>query len=792
MKKGMSVGRVGRLLTAAVFLAGTLSMAALGADQESAYQVSVSDKFKVGSFDDISADGADIVVLYTNDIHGAISNHEDFSGSSTSLGFAAVAGVKDMAQEFASVLLVDVGDADQGSVVTTESNGLDVQNLMRDIGYDLYTPGNHNFDYGMDEFLAYAEDIGRFLSCNFIDNRSGQSVLDAYRVVNCEADGKPFRIGFIGITTPETIAKSTPTFFQDGSGNYIYGFSAATDEDLYRSVQEAANSCRADGADMVIALSHLGDYGVIQEWSSLAVAEHTNGIDVFLDGHAESVLPGMFTQNMDGEDVLITSTGSELERIGALMINIDDDGNVTVTSNLVDKITDADKETNGYKVIEQSIADIESKYEYLFDVEGQTKFKLAINDANGNRIVRNHETNLGDLITDAYRDFFGADIGIMNGGSIRADIDAGDIRYTDLLSVMPWNSEVTLVEMKGQTILNMLEMGAHAYPNESGGFIQCSGMEYTIDASVPSSVVINRENEFVSVDGEYRVKDVTVGGEPLDPDKTYTVSINRYYSQEYGDGMTMFRDSTMVKDTDESGQPYYDHDVFTAYLQNYPDSVVPDEYANPDGQGRLKIVEGGSQAAAAAGEEVIETEEETEEQMLLDPINPEYDFKTFCWGDSEEDVRAVEGDDIFDTDKAAGYDAYYIAYDTTVVEVPVYLVYIFSDDGLMQVRYLFKQRHSDKTKYINDFKKIEKEITKKYGEPVRSGENWDTERHEEFYADDLGKALTYGYLTYDTSYDLPRTTIDLTMDADNYEISTYLIYQSKELTPEEQDFSDEF
>ena len=446
------------------------------------------------------------------------------------------------------------------------------------------------------------------------------------------------------------------------------------------------------------------------------------------------------------------------------MINFDE-GIVSVTSNLVDKITDEDKQTEGYTVIEDSINDIEAKYEYLFDVKGHTNFKLAINDGNGNRIVRTRETNLGDLITDAYRDFFGADIGIMNGGSIRADINAGDIRYTDLLSVMPWNSEVTLVEMKGQTILDMLEMGAHAYPGESGGFIQCSGMEYTIDASVPSSVVINRDNEFVSVDGEYRVKNVTVGGEPLDLDKVYTVSINRYYSQEYGDGMTMFRDAEMVKDYDENGEPYYDHDVFTAYLENYEDNIVPDDYSNPGGQGRLTIVEG---AAADGGEEEeAATEAETQEQMLLDPINPDYDFKTFCWGDSEEDIRAVEGDDIYMSGKASGYDAHYIAYDTTVVEVPVVLVYIFSDDGLMQVRYLFKQQHSDKTKYISDYKKIEKEITKKYGKPAKSGENWDTDRHEDLYADDLGTALTYGYLTYDTSYDLPRTTIDLTMDADN-------------------------
>ena len=484
---------------------------------------------------------------------------------------------------------------------------------MDQIGYDLYIPGNHEFDYGMDAFLEYASENGNFLSCNFVDNRTGEAVLDAYRVVPYEVNGKEFKIGYIGISTPETIAKSTPTYFQDEEGNYIYGFDVKTDQDLYDDVQEAADACREEGADLVIALSHLGDTGVESAWSSLTVAAETTGIDVFLDGHAHSELPGILAANKDGEDVLISSTGTKLVNVGVLSIDIADDDTVTVTSNLVNEITDDEKASDAYTSVAATVDEIEAQYEYLFEVEGYTDADLVINDADGNRIIRTQETNLADVITDAYKDFFGADIGIMNGGSIRATIEAGEIQYTNILAVMPWNSEVTLVEMKGQTILDMLEMGAHLYPEECGGFIHASGLEYSIDSTIPSSVQVNQDGEFVSVDGEYRVKNVTVGGEPLDLEKDYKVSINRYYSEEYGDGMTMFKDAKMLDGYAEDGLPYYDHDVFIAFLQGFEGNKLPEIYADPAGQGRLTIITEEDKAAMAEETELPDETEMIEE-----------------------------------------------------------------------------------------------------------------------------------------------------------------------------------
>ena len=577
------------------------------------YTITVTGDSVVGTLEDTGAEDAEIVILYTNDIHGAVSSNIEFSGSSESLGFAGLAAVKSDAEEEAYVTLVDDGDADQGSVVTSESDGKDVQDLMADIGYDLYIPGNHEFDYGMDAFLEYAEANGKFLSCNFVDNRTGEPVLNTHTVYTYDVNGQEFKIGFIGISTPETIAKSTPTYFQDEEGNYIYGFDVNDNQDLYDDVQEAADACRAEGADMVIALSHLGDTGVESDWSSFTVASETTGIDVFLDGHAHSFLPGEIASNKDGEDVLITSTGTKLVDIGVLTIDIAEDGAVTVTSNLVNEITEDEQELDAYNAVAAKVQEIEDGYAYLVEVKGSTDFDLVVNDpvevdAEGNpiRIIRTQETNLADLITDAYRDYFGADIGIMNGGSIRATIAAGDIQYNSILAVMPWNSEVTLVEMSGATLVDMLEMGAHLYPEECGGFIHGSNLEYTIDSTIPSSVEVNSDGEFVAVNGDYRVKDVKVGGKPVDPEAKYTVAINSYYSEDYGDGMTMLKDAAMITRYAEDGEPYYDHDVFITYLESFENSAVPEEYADFAGQGRLTILTEEDETALAEETEALE------------------------------------------------------------------------------------------------------------------------------------------------------------------------------------------
>ena len=585
------------------------------------------DEAVTGTVEDLKIDQDDIVVLFNNDVHGGISNHEDYSGSSESLGYAGMAAVKETVLTATDqVTTVDLGDAIQGSVVCTESNGQDVMELMDKIGYDICIPGNHEFDYGMEEFLSYAESSAAdFLSCNFIDLESGESIFDGYKVVTYDVGDQELNVGYVAMSTPETIAKSTPTYFQDADGNYIYGFNADTPEDLYDCVQDNVDAALADGADMIVALGHMGDTGVESDWSSLSVIANTTGIDVFLDGHSHSTIPGELVANEDGEEVLLASTGTKLENIGVLKLSVED-GEVAAATGLVNELTKEQLESDSYKEVSEMVDEIESQYAYLFEKVGEMDFDMVINDPKDpeHRLIRVAETNLGDFLTDAYRIQSGADIAFLNGGSIRADIAAGDIVYMDLVTVMPWNSETGVIEVTGQQVLDCLEMGAHLYPEECGGFIQTSGLTYTIDTTIPSSVEVNSDGEFVSVKGEYRVKDVKVGEEDLDLEKTYTLAINKYYAEEAGDGMTMFKGSKVISPA-EGEDWLIDHDVVIDYLKSM-DGKVSEEYADPYGQGRIKLIlEDVAEAAEVQDvkaetekkEEAVketETEEETEEE----------------------------------------------------------------------------------------------------------------------------------------------------------------------------------
>ena len=594
------------------------------AEEDIEYTVQISEETGArGTFADMGVGADDIAVIYTNDIHGGISNLADYSGSSASLGFAGLAAVKAEAEEAAAaVTTVDIGDAIFGSVVASESTGRDVIDLMKLTGYDILTPGNHEFDFSMDTFLEYKDeaiaDGVEYISANFVDNRTGEPVLDPYVIVPYTVGGKEIKVGYVGMTSPETLAKSTPTYFQDEEGNYIYGFSAETNQQLYDTIQAAVDAAYEDGADMIIALSHMGDTGVEAGWSAVDVALNTTGIDVILDGHAHSVLPSDIISNANGEDVLITSTGTKLENIGVLTLSVDDANVITASAGLVSELTEEEMASDAYAEMDKAVADIELNYDYLFEVEGTTDFDLVIYDpANPDvRLVRNANTNMADFVTDAYRSVTGADIAFLNGGSIRANISAGEIQYIALRNVFPWGTLMSVIEVTGQQILDCLEMGAREYPEECGGFIVPSGLTYTIDATIPENVNVNSDGEFVSVDGEYRVKDVMVGDEPLDLEKTYTLAINDYYSIDCGDGMTMFKGSKVV-DPADGGDHYLDISILIEYLASLEDGGVPDEYSDPYGQGRITFYTGeeaqeAETEAVAAAEEAV-TEEAAEE-----------------------------------------------------------------------------------------------------------------------------------------------------------------------------------
>ena len=513
--------------------------------------------------------GAQAVILFTTDVHCAVSE---------GIGYAGVAGIRNaLEQEGSDVLLVDVGDAIQGAPLGTLSEGEYVMRIMEAMEYNVAVPGNHEFDYGMERFLELAEGVSfPYVAANFVSLDSCDTVFEPY--VMLEAGG--YQIAFVGVCTPKTITSSTPKYFQDESGEFIYGFCQDdTGEALYGAVQSAVDEARAQGADYVFAAAHLGIDMSTSPWTSSELILNTTGIDAVLDGHAHEVIDGEYVKNKDGEDVLLISPGTKLECVGK--VTIDEAGKLS--AELISEVPEGQADAE----IAQLVSSIEGELEgVLGTVVATAEAALVIEDPEtGERIVRTAETNLGDLCADAYRSVTGADVAMVNGGGVRATIEAGEVTYGDIINVHPFGNELCMVETTGAQILDALEMGVSALPAEFGGFQQVSGLTYEIDMNVESSVEVDENGMFVGVNGERRVKNVMIGGEPLDPDKTYTLASHSYMLKNGGDGFNMFVGDTLLME-----DIMLDNEVLITYIVDTLGGVIGEEYADPYGEGRIVAI----------------------------------------------------------------------------------------------------------------------------------------------------------------------------------------------------------
>lgn len=524
--------------------------------------------------------GENVVILYTNDVHCAVDSY---------IGYAGLAAYKAWMQESTPyVTLVDCGDALQGDIIGTISQGEYLIDIMNQIGYDFAVLGNHEFDYGMEQLQTLLEEAEtQYLGCNIRYTGTGLNAVSSLKPYELVSYGD-IKVAFVGVSTPESIAQSTPAYFMDESGDLVYDFYGDSGETLYMQVQETVDACREKGADYVVVLAHLGDDEDFAPFRSIDLIAATTGIDVVLDGHSHSVIPCDIVNNKNGEKVLLSSTGTGLMNIGQLVITAD--GNLT--AGLISDFPDVDEETDIF------VKEIQSQYETEMnrtiaytDVQLTTKSESAI------RLVRNRETNLGDLCADAYRAVSGADIAFVNGGGIRADIEAGDISYGEIIAVQPYGNTLCVVEATGQEILDALEIASRSTMaelsdgenavGENGGFLQVSGLKYTIDTSIPSTVEMDNAGMFVSLGENRRVKDVQVlqadeSYVPIDPAKTYTLASHNYLLKQGGDGLNLFMDNVLT-----INEGMLDYQVLITYITDYLGGTIGSDYAQP--QGRITV-----------------------------------------------------------------------------------------------------------------------------------------------------------------------------------------------------------
>ena len=549
-----------------------------------------------------AAPAEDVVILYTNDVHTYIDGP---------VSYDVIAALKDaLTEKYGNVLLVDAGDAIQGTAYGSMDKGETIVKLMNAAGYDLATLGNHEFDYGMEgtmNVIEWAE--YPYVSCNFYHEEAGvkgESVLPAYQMF--DIGGR--KIAFVGITTPESFTKSTPAYFQDENGNYIYGISGGEDgAALYADVQAAVDAAHAEGADMVIALGHLGDDPASQPWTSEEVIANVSGLTAFIDGHSHSTVEGKEVAGKDGGKVILTQTGEYFGRIGSMLISAEGG---EISTNFIDfaEITEVVKDENGEALLnedgeeetqvvgyefvsnldlgttwcsDESVAAIKDAWieeinTKLGEIIGTTAVVFDNYDAEGKRLVRSQETNTGDFAADALYYLFDdmgldVDVAIMNGGGVRNKTVTGELSYLTAKSIHTFGNVACLQTITGQQLLDALEWGARGVGTgeEIGGFLHVAGITYKIDGEWPASVQMDDKGVWIGgPTGGYRVHDVQVYNketacyEPLDLAANYNLAGYNYTLRDLGDGFNMFSGAVNVLD-----YVMEDYMVLANYIQGF-------------------------------------------------------------------------------------------------------------------------------------------------------------------------------------------------------------------------------
>lgn len=528
-----------------------------------------------------SAEAKDTYIIYTNDVHCAIEDYPVLAACRAELIKAGQ-----------NVVVVDAGDAIQGEFIGSMTNGKAIADIMNAVGYDYAVPGNHEFDFGMDAFLDLANNEAeyKYISSNFHYLPKAKAVFDSYAI----EDFGDYQIAFVGISNPETIAKSTPENFKDEYGNFIYGFpvfpGAMTNDILYDNIQESVDSAIDDGADIVVAVSHTGILGSSDGWKSTDIIANTEGIDYYIDAHSHETIKSATYKNAAGEDVILTSSGTKLMNFGVIKISGNNADFELLDPDYADLEAMSAEAKAAYNTVKAKVDGYNEEISYLYDKIGTSEVDLVAYDSDYNWAVRKRETNAGDFVADAYRAVTGADVALVNGGGVRADVESGDVSRKDLMDVNSFNNDMCVIEVTGQQLVDVLEYGARACPEPLGSFFQVSGVSFEIHTYLDSPVNCDSIGNFINIDNtmERRVSNVRVNEEPVKLDATYTLAGSQYLLLQGSGELTMLAGSTVVQ---KDGLPC-DSEMLIKYFTENLSGVIPaSEYANRYGDGRIKILE---------------------------------------------------------------------------------------------------------------------------------------------------------------------------------------------------------
>lgn len=486
-----------------------------------------------------------IVILYENDVHCGID------------GYAKLAGLRDaiVKADTAYAAAVCVGDFLQGNTTGAISKGQYIIDIMKGIGYDALTLGNHEFDYGVPRLVELLAQVNAPVVCaNFFEPGSPASLYPAYVI---RQYGQK-RIAYIGVVTPETMVLEGYSFY-DTNGIKLYDLRPDT---FYTLLQQAVDKARGEGADYVVLLSHVGETTQSLGFNSHLMVSKTKGIDIVLDGHTHSIIPGDIVQDLEGRSITVTQTGTQFNHIGKLVIS--PDGRMTTTLIPAKDITE---ENPRIKAVTDSIRQLVQSA--TARIVGHSDYTLVVSDDQDQFVVRGEETNAGDLVADAYRHAMKSDIAFENGGGIRNDIPAGTITYGSVIGMLPYDNLLRRIGATGEQIQKMLARCTALVPQLDGNFPQVSGLRFTIHSKSHTVSDI----EVLQDDGTYA---------PIDLKKTYSVALTDY--NHTGGG---FFDSLKTCPVlFESTTRYYE--ALADFISNVLGGNTGTTYAQP--QGRITII----------------------------------------------------------------------------------------------------------------------------------------------------------------------------------------------------------